>query len=114
MEFVLIFIFSLVLVRLVRHYAPKIGLIDISNDRSMHASYIPRGGGIGFYLAVIIVLPIFHFDCILSNLWTFLAIFIVFLIGVLDEHHDASPNTKFIVLIYLFLGAMIKRQNRKC
>ena len=98
-EFVLIFIFSLVLVSLVKYYAPKIGLMDIPNVRSMHGSIVPRGAGIGFYIVVAIVLPIFHFDTILSNIWTFLAIFLVFFIGVLDDHHDASPNTKFIILI---------------
>lgn len=80
-------------------YAPKIGLIDIPNNRSTHCSIVPRGAGIGFYLATAIVLPIFHFDYILSHIWIFLAIFLVFIIGVLDDHHDASPNTKFIVLI---------------
>jgi len=97
-EFVLIFIFSLVLVGLIKYYAPKIGLMDIPNGRSAHCSIIPRGAGIGFYLAVAIILPLLHFDYILSNFWTFLAIFLVFFIGVLDDHHDASPNTKFIVL----------------
>jgi len=99
LEFILIFIFSLVLVSLVKYYAPKIGLMDIPNERSAHCSIIPRGAGIGFYLAVAIILPLFHFDIILSNGWTFLAIFLVFFIGVLDDHHDTSPNTKFIVLI---------------
>ena len=96
-EFVLIFIFSLVLVNLVKHYSPKIGLIDIPNERSTHASYTPRGAGIGIYLSVAIVLCLFH--CFLVNTWTFLAIFLVFIIGVLDDHRDASYYTKFIVLI---------------
>lgn len=99
LEFVLIFILSLVLVSLVKHYAPKIGLIDIPNGRSSHCSIIPRGAGIGFYMAVAMVLPLFHFEFILLNIWTFLSISLVFIIGVLDDHHDASPNTKFLVLI---------------
>lgn len=98
-EFVLIFIVSLLFVSLVKYYAPKLGLLDIPNDRSTHASHTPRGAGIGFYLAVAIILPVFHFDIILNNSWTFLAILFIFVIGVLDDHHDASPNTKFIVLI---------------
>lgn len=98
-EFILIFIVSLVMVSLTKYYAPKIGLMDIPNGRSAHCSSIPRGAGIGFYLAVAIVLPLFYFNCILDHIWTFLAIFLVFFIGVLDDHHDASPNTKFIVLI---------------
>jgi len=98
LEFILIFIFSFVLVGLVRNYAPKIGLIDIPNGRSSHSNHTPSGAGIGFFLAVAIILPLFHFDYMLSQFWTFLSIFLVFVIGVLDDHHDASPNTKFIVL----------------
>jgi len=99
LEFVLIFILSLVLIGLVKYYAPKIGLIDIPSDRSNHHHYIPRGAGIGFYLPIAIVLLIFHFNDILINIWTCLAVFLVFIIGVLDDHHDASPNTKFVVII---------------
>ena len=97
-EFIIIFFLSLLLVNLVKIYAPKIGLMDIPNGRSTHCSIVPRGAGIGFYLAVAIVLSLFHFNYIFNHLWIFLAIFLVFIIGVLDDHHDTSPNTKFIVL----------------
>jgi len=98
-EFIVIFILSLVFVNLVKIYAPKIGLMDIPNGRSSHCSIVPRGAGIGFYLSVALILPVFHFDLIFSYVWTALAIFLVFIIGVLDDHHDASPHTKFFVII---------------
>ena len=98
-EFISVFLLSFILIRLVRHYAPKLGLIDIPNDRSIHVDHTPRGAGIGFFLAAAIVLPFFHFDVMLQYLWTFVAIFLVFFVGVLDDHHDTSPKTKFIVLI---------------
>jgi len=98
-EFLLTFVLSLLLVYVVKHYAPKLGLIDIPNDRSSHVSHTPSGAGIGFFLAVFFLFPLFHFDLITENMWTFMSILLVFLIGVLDDHHDASPNTKFIVLI---------------
>ena len=97
-EFILIFILSLLLVNLLKNNAAKMGLIDIPNDRSSHINHTPSGAGIGFFLAVVIILPFFHFAYMLSQVWTFLAIFLVFVIGVLDDHHDTSPNTKFIVL----------------
>ena len=100
LEFLFIFILSLVLVGIVKHYAPKIGLVDVPNSRSNHTNHTPRGAGIGFYLAVAFVLPVFYFDVILSYAWTCTAIFIVFIIGVLDDHRDASPNTKFFVIIF--------------
>ncbi len=97
-EFILIFLLSLVLVNLVRHYAPQIGLVDIPNARSTHINHTPSGAGMGFFLAVVIILALFHFPYILSHFWTFFAISLVFAVGVLDDHHDTSPKTKFIVL----------------
>jgi len=73
--------------------------MDIPNERSAHCSIIPRGAGIGFYLPVAFILPIFHFDLISTYLWTAVAILIIFIVGVLDDHHDTSPNTKFLILI---------------
>jgi len=75
-------------------------LVDIPNVRSTHSDHTPSGAGIGFYLAVALVLPFFYFDLILSYIWTCIAIFLVFIIGVLDDHHDTSPNTKFFVIMF--------------
>ena len=97
-EFILIFLLSLLLVNLLKNNAAQLGLIDIPNGRSAHVNHTPSGAGIGFFLAVAIILPLFHFDHILNHVWTFLAIFLVFIVGLLDDHHDTSPNTKFIVL----------------
>jgi len=106
LEFISIFIVSFILIKLVKINAPKLGLMDVPNGRSTHCSIVPRGAGIGFYLAVALILPVFHFDLISTYLWTAVAILSVFVIGVLDDHHDTSPNTKFLVLIVatLFLS----------
>lgn len=74
-------------------------MIDIPNGRSMHNDHTPRGAGIGFYLAVAVILPLFHFDYMLNHFWTLLAISLVFAIGVLDDLRDTSYKAKFIVLI---------------
>ena len=60
LEFILIFILSLVFVNLMKYYAPKIGLIDIPSERSSHTNHTPRGAGIGFYLSVAFVLSVFY------------------------------------------------------
>jgi UDP-N-acetylmuramyl pentapeptide phosphotransferase/UDP-N-acetylglucosamine-1-phosphate transferase len=96
LEFLLIFIGALVMIGLVRSYAPKIGLIDIPNDRSAHTRHTPRGAGVGFYLSSALIIPLFHFDLILAYKWTFLAVFLVFVVGVLDDHHDTSPKTNLL------------------
>ena len=101
LSFICIFIVSLILIKLVKIYAPKLGLMDVPNERSAHCSIIPRGAGIGFYLPVAFILPIFHFDLISAYQSTALAILFVFIVGVLDDHRDASPNTKFLILMPL-------------
>ena len=99
-EFILIFLLSLLFIRVIRNNAAKLGLVDIPNERSSHESDTASGAGIGFYLAVALILPIFYFDLILSNIWTFIAILLVYIVGVLDDHHDTSPNTKFFVIMF--------------
>lgn len=73
--------------------------MDIPNERSTHVNHTARGAGIGFYLAVALVLPVFHYELLLNYIWACTAIFLVFIIGVLDDHRDTSPNTKFFVII---------------
>ncbi len=99
-EFILIFLFSLLFIRIIRNYADHLGLVDIPNDRSTHVEHTARGAGIGFYLAVALVVPIFHFDLVITYMWTCIAILLVFIVGVLDDHRDTSPNTKFFVIMF--------------
>jgi UDP-GlcNAc:undecaprenyl-phosphate GlcNAc-1-phosphate transferase len=74
-------------------------LVDIPNQRSSHLHHTPQSGGIGFYLAAAVIIPFFHYDLFITYSLSFLAIFLVFLIGLLDDHHDTTPNTKFITII---------------
>ena len=98
-EFIIIFLLSLLFIRVVRSNAVKLGLIDIPNQRSTHVNHTPSGAGIGFYLAVMLVLTIFHFDLMLSYVWTCTAILLVFIVGVLDDHRDTLPKTKFFIIM---------------
>jgi UDP-GlcNAc:undecaprenyl-phosphate GlcNAc-1-phosphate transferase len=98
-EFVVIFLLSLLFIKVIRSYADQIGLVDIPNDRSTHVNHTARGAGIGFYLAVALVLPFFNFELLYEYVWTCIAIFLIFIVGVLDDHRDTSPNTKFFVII---------------
>ena len=99
LEFISVFALSALLIYVVREHAEKWGMTDIPNDRSTHVHHTVRGAGIGFYLATVIVLSLFSHEMVLSHLWTFVAIFLVFFVGVLDDHNDTSPNTKFFIII---------------
>ncbi len=84
--------------------ALKLNLVDIPNERSMHVRHHPRGAGIGFYLAVALVLPFFHLDLLFEYTLSLLAILAVFVVGLLDDHKDTAPNTKFAII---GLGALL-------
>lgn len=98
-EFLLILTGSVFLISAVRKNAVRFGLLDVPNERSTHKRRTARGAGIGFYLAVALILPIFHFDLLLKHLPIFVAIMLVFIVGLLDDHRDTSPKTKFVVII---------------
>lgn len=98
LEYIFIFITTLVFIRLLRQYADALGLIDIPNLRSTHISATPRGAGIAFFFSIIMASLIFHYDFMLSYLWVYLAMLMVYIVGILDDRHDAPPKAKFIVL----------------
>jgi len=97
--FFAVFLLALVFIYLIKQFAPKLGLIDIPNERSIHVTHTPRGAGIGFFPAVLLSIALFQRELFLDYPWTFIAIFFVFVIGVLDDRYDTSPHTKFIVFI---------------
>jgi UDP-GlcNAc:undecaprenyl-phosphate GlcNAc-1-phosphate transferase len=103
-ELILIFILSLFLIAGIRKFAPALGLLDIPNNRSVHRDSTPRSAGIGFFMAVTVVLILFHFHYIVEHYQIFLAIFLVVLVGMVDDLHDISHNAKFVVLI---LGTLL-------
>ncbi len=98
-ELALIFLLSLFYIKLLVHYAPRLGLVDIPNERSSHTRQTPRGAGIGFFLAVATVAPFFHWTLIENWSWVILAITLVFVVGILDDHKDVSPRSKLIVMV---------------
>jgi len=98
-EFSVIFLFSLLFIKIIRDNAIQLGLVDIPNNRSTHKKHTPSGAGIGFYLAVALVLPFFYYEMLVNYIWTFTAILLIFIVGILDDHHDTSPNTKFFIII---------------
>jgi len=99
MEYLSIFLLSAFLIYQVKIHAETWGMIDIPNERSSHTKHTVRGAGIGFYFAVVLGMGLFNHEMVLTHLWTFGAIFLVFVVGVLDDHNDTSPNTKFFIIL---------------
>ncbi len=103
LEFILIFIVAFIFIGLIIKNALKLGLVDVPNERSMHTRHHPRGAGIGVFLAVALVDPWFEYSLLMEHYLTCLAIFAVFVVGVLDDHQDTSPNTKFFIVAFAAL-----------
>ena len=91
-------ILSYLLIKLVIKYANDLKLLDIPNERSHHCNIIPSGAGIGFIGAFFIAILIFELQILIHYWHIFVAILIVFIIGILDDRHDAPPKLKFAVI----------------
>ena len=101
MFFELLEVFSITVMLLIffKYTALKFGLIDVPNERSVHQKAIPRGAGIAFISSALLLFTLNHFSLVLHYKWTIVAIFFIFMIGILDDHRDTSPKTKFFVII---------------
>lgn len=86
-------IFTFLLTFIFIKNARFLGLVDIPNERSSHSKITPRGAGIGFGFA-------FFISIILFENRFFLAIFLVFFIGILDDHRDTTPKAKFYMIFF--------------
>lgn len=104
LKLITIFVLSVFFIKQIIKNASRFGLSDVPNERSSHSKITPRGAGIGFGGAFFISLLLWDFSFFVDNGLVFLAIFLVFLIGILDDHKDASPKAKFYVI---FISALL-------
>ncbi|HBM35471.1 MAG TPA: undecaprenyl/decaprenyl-phosphate alpha-N-acetylglucosaminyl 1-phosphate transferase [Sulfuricurvum sp.] len=102
-KLVIVFGASLFLIKLLIRYAPTLGLVDIPNHRSVHQNVTPRGAGIAMMLAIILSDVLLWNEIVFTHLISFIAIFLIFAVGVLDDHRDTTPKTKFFVIIVAIL-----------
>ena len=82
--------------------------MDIPNERSMHSSPIPRGGGIIFTFITIFSSLIYLFIYGYSKILIIpIALIPLCLVGLLDDLYSLKPIikylTQFIISIFLFL-----------
>ncbi len=115
---------SLVITPLVRRLCQRFNLLDVpADDRRVHTIAVPRLGGLGIYLSVMIALSTVP---LVDNLFTqslhayrtdFLMILIpatlVLCLGMYDDLHGANATLKFVVLgmvaaLFFWLGGRIE------
>jgi UDP-N-acetylmuramyl pentapeptide phosphotransferase/UDP-N-acetylglucosamine-1-phosphate transferase len=92
-------------------YANKFGLIDNPNSRSSHNTPTARGFGVVLFISIYITLFAFHYSLIIDNILLLVSIFIVMMIGLLDDAKGSSPIVKitslFIAYIMLYLDGYV-------
>jgi UDP-GlcNAc:undecaprenyl-phosphate GlcNAc-1-phosphate transferase len=98
-----IFLLSYILIFLLIKFSDRLGLVDIPNERSMHEKVVPRGAGLAFVSSVFLTLAIFDFAYLMKYYYVYLAIFIVFIVGLWDDYRDISPKIKFIFIFFASL-----------
>jgi len=98
-----IFFITIVLIFFLKKYANLFSLVDIPNERSMHTNIIPRGAGIAFVLSIFISLIMFDISYLKTYYYIYLAITIVWIVGILDDIKDISPKIKFIFIFFAML-----------
>lgn len=103
---VLTFILSFIFTWVLRLYALKREVLDVPNGRSAHTLPTPRGGGLAFVIAALLVLPSIEYAGFLtengSAALVSAGVFIAIL-GFLDDHTDVSS---FVRLMGHFLAAV--------
>ncbi len=82
--------------------ASRLGMVDLPNERSMHTNPIPRGAGLCFisaFLLVSFIAVLFDMNRLGEFYYVYIAIAIVFAAGVMDDRRGLSPKRKFLFII---------------
>ena len=93
-SFILAMFISMLLIPPLIKFAPRIGLVDIPDERKVHVNIIPRVGGIAMVIAAII--PMLLWLPKNTEYLAFLAsVLIIFFFGVWDDRSDLNYKIKF-------------------
>lgn len=93
-SFILAMFISMLLIPPLIKYAPKIGLVDIPDERKVHVNTIPRVGGVAMVIAAVI--PMLLWLPKNQEFITFLiSVLVIFFFGVWDDRSDLNYKIKF-------------------
>lgn len=79
--------------------APKLSLVDIPNERSSHQKVTPRGAGLVFGFIFLFGIVFFDLDTFSENKYTYLAILIIYLCGIVDDKFTISAKQKLVFIV---------------
>ena len=93
-------LFTIIFITTLRSVSTKINLVDKASHRKLHTGEIPLIGGISIFLG-------FIFSLLLSPIFLgeyrilFAVCIVIIIIGCLDDLHELSSTTKFVIEILL-------------
>ncbi len=105
------FIFVVFLMHFIKKIAYHIGAIDIPNKRKVHNKPIPRLGGLGIFLGVILGYMLFGEPSSIMNS-ILIGGFVIMITGIIDDIKPISAKYKFLgqfiaAIIIVFYGGLV-------
>jgi UDP-GlcNAc:undecaprenyl-phosphate GlcNAc-1-phosphate transferase len=95
----LVSLMTMLFITAIIKFSAKIGMLDIPNDRSSHVNPTPRGAGVAMFFAYMAVLFLFHWSFVQEYSGFFIALILIFAVGVYDDNKGVSPKVKFVAII---------------
>ena len=97
-DFFLAFTVVLVVMPVLIHFAPKMGLLDHPDERKQHEGKVPLVGGVAVYIGLLVVLGVRHFE--LAGVREMLAAgMLLVATGVVDDRRHMSYRVRFLVQV---------------
>ena len=92
---ILAFYLTVTITPLIRRGALRLGMVDVPNERKVHASPVPRAGGVA--MAVGIIVPLLVWVPMDTRFKAFIAgMVIIFIFGLLDDLYEIDYKKKFL------------------
>jgi len=98
LDAVLVILFTIAFIQVIKRFSETLGLQDIPNHRSSHINPTPRGAGIAMFLAYMIVFLLFNFNFVSTYSGFFIALSMIFFLGLFDDIKGANPRLKLIII----------------
>ena len=93
--FAIALVMTIALIPPLMQFAGRLGLVDRPGERKVHSVLVPRVGGIGMVLSIMI--PVFLWVGLDASVLSLLAaVIIIFLFGVWDDRGDLDYRLKFL------------------
>ena len=104
--FITSMITTLLLVPPIKHLAHAAGVVDKPNERKVHRGIIPRMGGLAMFFGCILTCLI-YMDDFEQYRGIYLGMFIIVIVGLIDDSLGLDPKLKFMGQIVAAMAAMV-------